>query len=235
MSHFNDSIHDLFHFSGDIDRGSYWWRTITITALFVMASKAFPYLAYRLFYALDLPAPLWKQAFSIHIGKTTVSRSWEFVIFTLPLTALLSLSVLSLSVRRLRNRQRPVWLVVPMIVAPVFLHLGYWIFNLYHPFSVHSRINAVTAPGSWLYSDDYLFPRALIPLWNLLELDGIRFCNVFKHAMLENNTWPMYYTREALDRMGAGNLWHFYLLLLVPAAALSAWAVIELGILKNKT
>ncbi|KAA8996622.1 DUF805 domain-containing protein [Affinibrenneria salicis] len=224
----------FFDTAEKLDRTGYWWRTITIVALFIVTMNVLPYLANFLFFALNISPPLWKPAFSVQIGKTNITQLWEFIVFTLPLTILLVLSVLSISVRRLRDRERPVWLVIPMIVVPVLLHLGHWVFNLYHPFSVSSSIGISIPPGNWLYSPEYVFPRALTPLWSLAELDGVRFYNVYKQAMLEINTWPSYFSPEGMKRLGLQSVWHVYLFFLIPAAGLSAWATVELGLLKGK-
>lgn len=196
--------------------------------------KTLPLVVESLLSTLNISHALWKPAFSIQIGKTIVTRTWEFVILTVPLAALLFLSLLSISTRRLRDRQRPVWLVIPMIVAPVVLHLGHWVFNFYFPFSISSGIGQSTAPGSWLYSPEYLYPRALLPLWSLIELDGVRLFNVYEQAMLETHVWPMHFSPEAIERLGVQSVWHVYLFFLIPATALSAWATIELGCLKGK-
>ncbi|RQO33893.1 hypothetical protein DBR37_12220 [Herminiimonas sp. KBW02] len=221
----------FFSFSGQVDRAAYWQRSLTIILVFIVAMKGIPLLLNLLLHLSGLANPLQEFAPTVQIGRTTIRRSWMYVLVALPLGFLLSWSLFSIAVRRLRERGRAIWLVVPLVVLPLVLHLAYWMVNLLYPFTIASGINMSIQDGSWAYAPEYLFPRALLPVWNLLELSGGRFYDVYEQAMREMYVMPAYVSAEDIASI---SMWRVYVCLLIPAACLSAWASIELGVLRRR-
>lgn len=230
----SDIYNSYFKLSDDIGRATYWKRTVVVVLSFILIMKVLPFIVNFVYLVLPIPGDIQSTAISVEIGKAGVVWSWDFVIFTLPLSTLLVFAIVALSMQRLRDRKRPVWLVIPLIVIPAALHLAFWIYNLHYPFSLNNSIGVSIAPGDWMHSPEYAFPRALVPVWNLLELEPRRFHQIYEQAILERNEFPLYFTRESMENLGVKSLWHVYLYFLIPAALLSLWGAIELGLLKGK-
>lgn len=225
----------LFCFSGKLDRATYWRRTLAAIVLFIVLMNTLPVVLNILFLAVGNSNPLWSPAPSIQIGRVTLQQSWSFFVLALPLATALFWSLLSISARRLRDAGRPVWLLIPFMIAPVFLHLGYWIFYLYHPFSLPGDGNQFVAQGSWLHAPQYLFPRAFVPAWSLLELSSVRFYEIYEQAVKELVVWPTHFSAEALADLGIESFWRQHLGFLVPAFCLSAWGSFVLALRPSQT
>lgn len=220
----------LFCFSGKLDRATYWRRTLAAIALFIVLTKAVPGALDLIFFAAGKTNPLRSAAPSIQIGRVTWTQSWTFFVLVLPLAAALFWSLLSISARRLRDAGLPIWFLIFFMIVPVLLHLGYWIFYLYHPFSLAGTVNQYIAPGSWLHAPEYLFPRAFTPIWSVLELSSIRFYEIYEQATKELVLWPAYFSTEKLADLAIESFWRQHLGILVPAFCLSTWGAFVLGL-----
>lgn len=220
----------LFCFSGTLDRESYWWRTLGAVVLFIVLMKAFPFVINLFFLAIGKSSPILSAAPGIQIGRVTLQQSWGFFFLALPLAALLLWSLLSISARRLRDAGWSVWWLIPFLIAPILLHLAYWIFYLHHPFSLPGSANHFIRQGDWFRAPEFMFPRAFIPIWSLIELNGVRFHEIYQQAVKELVVWPARFSAEALANMGVASFWRQHLGILVPAFCLSAWGTFVLGV-----
>jgi uncharacterized membrane protein YhaH (DUF805 family) len=114
-----DYVWFLFRFDGRISRTQYWLATLAILCCMILVLVSLVKLAI----ALDI-----RGSFSIYLVGISASirlvdgdqppTSWFFQIVMAPITCVFAWSYAAVSIKRLHDRNKSGWWIVPFIIAP---------------------------------------------------------------------------------------------------------------------
>jgi uncharacterized membrane protein YhaH (DUF805 family) len=152
-----DWVWFLFRFEGRINRGKYWLATLIILGWMILAlsllagvSAAFGIGGHG--FAIDL----FGISASINLNDDASTASWFPWLVIMPMTAAFAWCYAAASIKRLHDRNRSGWWMVPLIVAP-------GLFDHFEELVAHSYAVAVLGLAMFV-----------LYIWGLVELYWLR-------------------------------------------------------------